>query len=413
MEGGQQRQGRPAGGTRGRWRSHKGHHSASIHWGGGTNAAAPNDNSQRRVTCMTRLEFSRAVLQQGMGFVPGDLNCLVKVPGNADIFDVSFKNSNVLERFSVTFKLSPCPKRKAKWSLCSFIMRLCRTTMWVRGWAGTAKLNRNPGECWIRTESGPGPGNGWSNSSPTPRQWGGCMSHPQLHHARETPNLSLGHAPDHPRHGGGVRLLIHWLRIKHFHTVAKNKKKGKGTRSPTTANTQRPPSQPPNPAITHHQIHTKHQIQSNTTPNTPLTDRLDPPLRPTKPLPPPVHHKENKKNPNTFHPHPIRDQPAPGPDSVKGSVTSPSSQGPPRAVGRPWVKTPAPTSPGRNLPGSWEGRLIGVHGRGVSRQHNNPDTIFIRWYRVWPLLFRAQGRWVRALVPLPGTVPPPSSTGGM
>ena len=48
---------------------------------------------------MTRLEFSRAVLQRAMGFVPGDLNCLVKVPGNADIFDVSFKNANVLERF--------------------------------------------------------------------------------------------------------------------------------------------------------------------------------------------------------------------------------------------------------------------------------------------------------------------------
>ncbi|XP_035256866.1 zinc finger CCHC domain-containing protein 3-like [Anguilla anguilla] len=65
--------------------------------GGASNAAAPNVN--RRVTGMTRLEFSRAVLQRAMGFVPGDLNCLVKVPGNADIFEISFRSANILERF--------------------------------------------------------------------------------------------------------------------------------------------------------------------------------------------------------------------------------------------------------------------------------------------------------------------------
>ena len=69
-----------------------------------------------------------------------------------------------------------------------------------------------------------------------------------------------------------------WPKIK--------RRRGKRTRSPTTANTQRPPSQPPNPAITCHQIHTKkQQIQSNTTPNTQLTDRPYPPLCPPKQLP--------------------------------------------------------------------------------------------------------------------------------
>ena len=73
--------------------------------GGEKRANAPNVTRQeRRVTGLTRLEFSRAVLQRAMGFVPGDLNCLVKVPGNADIFEISFKNANVLERFWNLFR---------------------------------------------------------------------------------------------------------------------------------------------------------------------------------------------------------------------------------------------------------------------------------------------------------------------
>ncbi|MBN3301959.1 ZCHC3 protein, partial [Amia calva] len=45
------------------------------------------------------LEFSRSVLQRGLGFAPSDLNYLVKLPGPRDVFDVSFKNPQVLESF--------------------------------------------------------------------------------------------------------------------------------------------------------------------------------------------------------------------------------------------------------------------------------------------------------------------------
>ncbi|KAJ7993923.1 hypothetical protein DPEC_G00259720 [Dallia pectoralis] len=37
---------------------------------------------------MTRLEFSRAVLQKGMGFVPAELNCLAKPPGPVETFEI-------------------------------------------------------------------------------------------------------------------------------------------------------------------------------------------------------------------------------------------------------------------------------------------------------------------------------------
>lgn len=46
---------------------------------------------------LTRLEFSRTILQRGMGFSPSDLNCLVKLPGLKEVFEVSFRNPQKLQ----------------------------------------------------------------------------------------------------------------------------------------------------------------------------------------------------------------------------------------------------------------------------------------------------------------------------
>ncbi|XP_066570713.1 uncharacterized protein LOC136759645 [Amia ocellicauda] len=36
---------------------------------------------------LTRLEFSRSVLQRGLGFAPSELNCVVKLPEPRDVFE--------------------------------------------------------------------------------------------------------------------------------------------------------------------------------------------------------------------------------------------------------------------------------------------------------------------------------------
>ena len=515
--------------------------------GGGTNTAAPNDNSQRRVTGMTRLEFSRAVLQRAMGFVPGDLNCLVKVPGNADIFDVSFKNANVLERFwnlyregkdrppLSNFQVEPLSDTESKvvtvqfynetvqdYDVSTWLGRygevksgarrvLDEDGVWTgaRKWLvqlkpdplavggvchipssitlgrhrgvvfyhGMPKLCRNCGElghlaaactvvkcktcggehetracrdprpcnlCGVRGHlfrdcplsyanrarniappppastappnppqprptSPPPPTPPSSQPIPRPRtrpptpppsqpdsllpaaqDTSSPPSHSTLIGTPNTTTSPVSQNPtttvkEEPDSDTPVTVEVSdssstdseqdsitpWQKIK--------RKRSKRNRSPTTVNTQTQPSQPPNPAITRHQIHAKkHKTQPNTNQNSNPTERPDPPLRPTKPLPPPVHHKEHLKTPITFHPRPTRDQPATGPDSVKGTATPPSSRDTPGTGGGPGVKTAAPTSSGRNLPGSQEGRPMGTHGRGVSRQHNNPDIIFAK-----------------------------------
>ncbi|CAB1324700.1 unnamed protein product, partial [Coregonus sp. 'balchen'] len=60
-----------------------------------------------RPDTMTCLEFSRAVLQRGMGFLSSDLNCLVKRPEPQESFEASFKNPQLLEQF--WSKCSPTP----------------------------------------------------------------------------------------------------------------------------------------------------------------------------------------------------------------------------------------------------------------------------------------------------------------
>ncbi|KAJ7995673.1 hypothetical protein DPEC_G00247020 [Dallia pectoralis] len=50
-----------------------------------TTATGP---AKRPDSTMTRLEFSRAVLQKGMGFVPAELNCLAKPPGPVETFEL-------------------------------------------------------------------------------------------------------------------------------------------------------------------------------------------------------------------------------------------------------------------------------------------------------------------------------------
>ncbi|XP_064160265.1 uncharacterized protein LOC135237264 [Anguilla rostrata] len=157
---------------------------------------------------------------------------------------------------------------------------------------------------------------------------------------------------------------------------AKNKK-GKRIRSPTTV--QQQPGQPPNPAIVRQIIKptkTLKQLHPKMVHKTPPTARPEPPPRPTKPpTPPPVHSTETLHTSTTTQLRTIRDQPVSGPDPVKGSGTATSSQGPPGTGGKPGAKTPAPTSPGRNLPGSQEGRPVGAHGPGVSRRLNNQDLV--------------------------------------
>ncbi|KAJ8007666.1 hypothetical protein DPEC_G00096530 [Dallia pectoralis] len=73
--------------------------------GRGTATTAPA-TAKRPDSTMTRLEFSRAVLQKGMGFVPAELNCLAKPPGPVETFEVSFKNPQLLEKFWKIFNSS-------------------------------------------------------------------------------------------------------------------------------------------------------------------------------------------------------------------------------------------------------------------------------------------------------------------
>ncbi|MBN3298540.1 ZCHC3 protein, partial [Amia calva] len=53
---------------------------------------------------LTHLEFSRSVLQRDLGFAPSELNCLMKLPGPRDVFEVSFKNPQVLESFCSIYR---------------------------------------------------------------------------------------------------------------------------------------------------------------------------------------------------------------------------------------------------------------------------------------------------------------------
>ncbi|KAJ8015984.1 hypothetical protein DPEC_G00002390 [Dallia pectoralis] len=62
--------------------------------------------AKRPDSTMTGLEFSRAVLQKSMGFVPAELNCLAKPPGPVETFEVSFKNPQLLEKFWKIFNSS-------------------------------------------------------------------------------------------------------------------------------------------------------------------------------------------------------------------------------------------------------------------------------------------------------------------
>ncbi|KAG5845423.1 hypothetical protein ANANG_G00138900 [Anguilla anguilla] len=161
-----------------------------------------------------------------------------------------------------------------------------------------------------------------------------------------------------------------WQKIK--------KRKGKRIRSPTSI-IQEPPIQPPNPAIVRQKTHTTKtpkQLSSKPEHRQQPIARPEPPPCPTKPSTPPlIHHRETLQNTITAHARIVRDQPASGPDPVKGTGASPSSQGPPGTGGKPGARTPAPTSPGRNLPGSQEGRPGSAHGPGVSRRLNNQDIV--------------------------------------
>lgn len=62
--------------------------------------------NQANAPAPTRLEFSRAVLQRGMGFAPIDLNCLFKLSGPRDIYDVSFKTAQTLQDFWNKYRLT-------------------------------------------------------------------------------------------------------------------------------------------------------------------------------------------------------------------------------------------------------------------------------------------------------------------
>uniref|UniRef100_A0A3P9AAI3 CCHC-type domain-containing protein n=1 Tax=Esox lucius TaxID=8010 RepID=A0A3P9AAI3_ESOLU len=48
---------------------------------------------------MQRLELSRSVIQHELGYSPGDLNCLFKLPGPREIFEISFKTPEHLTTF--------------------------------------------------------------------------------------------------------------------------------------------------------------------------------------------------------------------------------------------------------------------------------------------------------------------------
>ncbi|MBN3296261.1 ZCHC3 protein, partial [Amia calva] len=63
------------------------------------NAVRFSREAGAETAALTRLEFSRSVLQRGLGFAPSELNCVVKLPGPRDVFEVSFKNPQVLESF--------------------------------------------------------------------------------------------------------------------------------------------------------------------------------------------------------------------------------------------------------------------------------------------------------------------------
>ena len=139
-----------------------------------------------------------------MGFVPGDLNCLVKVPGNADIFDVSFKNANVLERFwnlcregkdrppLSNFQVEPLSDTESKVVTVQFYNETVQdhdVSTWL-GRYGKVKsgARRVPDEDGVWT----GARKWLVQLKPDPLAvGGGGMSHPQLHHAGETPGRGV------------------------------------------------------------------------------------------------------------------------------------------------------------------------------------------------------------------------------
>ena len=128
--------------------------------------------------------------------MPGDLNCLVKVPGNANIFDVSFKTANVLERFwnlyregkdrppLSDFQVEPPSDTESK------VVTVYDVSPWL-GRNGEVKS-----ESWrVLDEDGIWTGvRKWLvqlKPDPSAGGGGGCMSHPQLHHAGETPGRGV------------------------------------------------------------------------------------------------------------------------------------------------------------------------------------------------------------------------------
>ena len=146
------------------------------------------------MTGLTRLEFSRAVLQRAMGFVPGDLNCLVKVPGNADIFEISFKKAIVLERFWNLFRegkdktplsnfdVEPLSDTENKVVTVQFYNEAVQdhdVSMWL-GRYGLVKSNSQMVLDGDRNQKMAGP------IETRPLCSRGGMSYPQHHHAGET-----------------------------------------------------------------------------------------------------------------------------------------------------------------------------------------------------------------------------------
>lgn len=66
---------------------------------------------------LTRLDFSRRIVQTVLGMSPAELNCLVKLPGSREIFEVSFKDANCLQKFWKTYE-----EKKGEDPMCRFVV---------------------------------------------------------------------------------------------------------------------------------------------------------------------------------------------------------------------------------------------------------------------------------------------------